>query len=62
MTESLRIFLASSISSGHRTEDDLGQTLAVADIDKDQVRMSGFSEPAAEDDFPAFVGRRRTPA
>ena len=57
-TNSLRSFLASSASSGPvGLEDDLGQALAVADVDEDEVaHVAGLVDPAAEDDLAAFVG------
>ncbi len=40
-----------------RAEDDLGQALAVADVDEDEVaHVAGLVDPAAEDDLAALVG------
>jgi hypothetical protein len=39
-----------------RTENDLGQTLAVADVDEDEVaHVARLVNPAAEDDLAALV-------
>ncbi len=57
-TNSPRSFLASSARVGPvGLEDDLGQALAVAEVDEDEVaHVAGLVDPAAEDDLEAFVG------